>query len=199
MSGKYSGLQARLKKENELAFYVPCVGHSLNLVGECSVNDNICSANFFNLLQNLYNFFSSSTHRWNILQQENGKLTSLSITRWSKRADAVSALVNNFTGIFNALSHLADDQTQKLDTQYEALSLKNKIIKENAFMAVFWHAILSRFNATSSYLQKVELDLNIAKNMMLFLVKFLKNLRDDFSGIEKKSKALNQLNLPIRS
>jgi len=100
MSGKYSGLQACLKK---------CVGHSLNLVGECSVNDNICSANFFYLLQNLYNFFSSSTHRWNILQQENGKLTSLSITRWSKRADAVSALVNNFTGIFNALSHLADD------------------------------------------------------------------------------------------
>jgi len=60
-------------------------------------------------------------------------------------------------------------------------------------MAVFWHAILSRFNATSSYLQKVELDLNIAKNMMLSLVKFLKNLQNDFSGIEKKSKALSSV------
>ncbi|KYQ54155.1 hypothetical protein ALC60_06952 [Trachymyrmex zeteki] len=60
-------------------------------------------------------------------------------------------------------------------------------------MAVFWHKILSRFNATSSYLQKVELDLNIAKNMMLSLVEFFKNLRYDFSETEKKSKALNSV------
>lgn len=192
MSGKYSGLQACLKKENELAVYVPCVGHSLNLVGECSVNENIHSANFFYLLQNLYNFFSSSTHRWNILQQENGKVTSLSITRWSKRADAVSALVNNFAGIYNALNQLANDETQKLDTRHEASSLKNKIIKlENAFMAVLWHAILSRFDATNSYLQKVELDLNVATIMMFSLIEYLKNLRGDFSKIEKNSKALN--------
>jgi len=86
----------------------------------------------------LYNVSNSSTHRWNILQQENDKLTSLSITRWSKRADAVSDLVNNFTDIFNALSYLANNQTKKLDTRHEASSLKNKIIKlENAFMAVF--------------------------------------------------------------
>ena len=38
MSGKYEGLQAYLKAENRLAHYVPCVGHSLNLVGENSVN-----------------------------------------------------------------------------------------------------------------------------------------------------------------
>ncbi|XP_065664392.1 zinc finger MYM-type protein 1-like [Hydra vulgaris] len=38
MSGKYSGLQARLKERSELAFHIPCAGHSLNLVGQCSVN-----------------------------------------------------------------------------------------------------------------------------------------------------------------
>ena len=51
MSGKYSGLQACLKKKNSLALYVPCIGHSLNLVGKCSVNESIDDINFFGVLQ----------------------------------------------------------------------------------------------------------------------------------------------------
>ncbi|KAG7172178.1 hypothetical protein Hamer_G009519 [Homarus americanus] len=31
MSGIYTGLQARIKAMNPLAYYVPCAGHSLNL------------------------------------------------------------------------------------------------------------------------------------------------------------------------
>lgn len=33
MSGYYTGLQARIKSENNEADYVPCAAHSLNLVG----------------------------------------------------------------------------------------------------------------------------------------------------------------------
>lgn len=44
-------------------------------------------------------------------------------------------------------------------------------------MAVFWNEFLSRFNPTSLYLQKVELDLNVAQNIILSLEEFLKNLR----------------------
>ena len=36
MSGKYSGVRARIKELNDLALYVPCVDYSLNLVGDCS-------------------------------------------------------------------------------------------------------------------------------------------------------------------
>lgn len=42
MSGKYKGLQARIKDHNNLAEYVPCTAHSLNLVGthaaDCCLN-----------------------------------------------------------------------------------------------------------------------------------------------------------------
>ena len=34
MSGRYSGMQARLRSVNPLAFYIPCMAHSLNLVGD---------------------------------------------------------------------------------------------------------------------------------------------------------------------
>jgi hypothetical protein len=33
MSGQYNRLQARIKAVNEKAEYVPCGGHSLNLIG----------------------------------------------------------------------------------------------------------------------------------------------------------------------
>jgi hypothetical protein len=65
MSGHYSGLQARLKEQNKYALYVPCVGHSINLVGMQAVDCNLNITIYF--VQNLYNFFSSSTHRWEIL------------------------------------------------------------------------------------------------------------------------------------
>ena len=193
MSGKYSGLQACIKKENTLAVYVPCVGHSLNLVGECSMNEALHAINFFGLLQNLYVFFSSSTHRWDVLKHENSTLTSLSATRWSCKADATNAITKNFDGVYNALKVLSEDSTQKSDTRREALSLLKKIIKlENAFMAVLWHRILSRFNLTSIYVQKVEVDLYAANEMLVSLVDFIQNLRCEFINIENESKNLSE-------
>ncbi|GBP56347.1 hypothetical protein EVAR_43286_1 [Eumeta japonica] len=39
MSGKYSGLQTRIKEKCEFATFVPCAGHSLNLVGVHAAGD----------------------------------------------------------------------------------------------------------------------------------------------------------------
>ena len=66
MSGKYKGLQALMKNENPNIEFIPCAGHSLNLVG---VNAVVCEAasDFFGFLQSLYNFCTSSTHRWQIV------------------------------------------------------------------------------------------------------------------------------------
>ncbi|KAL4147812.1 hypothetical protein QTP88_002160 [Uroleucon formosanum] len=63
MSGRYRGLQAQIKELNDLAFYVPCVAHSLNLVGDCSAKECLEAINFFSILQKLYAFFAASTHR----------------------------------------------------------------------------------------------------------------------------------------
>ena len=57
MSGKYSGLQARIKEVNPLAVFIPCAGHSLNLVGTCAVESCTMAGTFFGTLQKLYFFF----------------------------------------------------------------------------------------------------------------------------------------------
>ena len=61
MSGKYSGLQARLKERSELAFYIPCAGHSLNLVGQCRVSECINSINYFGVPEFVFIFCSFNT------------------------------------------------------------------------------------------------------------------------------------------
>ena len=129
ISGKYSGLQARLKERSELAFYIPCAGHSLNLVGQCIVSECINSINYFGVLQSLYSFFVASTHRWDLLKGNHATLKRLSDTRWSCRSDASKSLVENFDGIHAALCHIAEDTEEKSDTRHEALCLLNKITK----------------------------------------------------------------------
>ena len=137
--------------------------------------------------------FSASTHRWNILvEQENSKLTSLSATRWSCQADASNAVIKHFNGIYEALRQITEDENEKCDTRPIAASLQKNIIKlENVFMAVFWKQILSRFNVTSNFLQKVEVDLSTASDMLGSLVHFVLNLRNQFSSIENESKQLS--------
>ena len=72
------------------------------------------------------------------------------------------------------------------------MCLLNKITKQEfAFMAVLWHHILKRFNAVSKFLQKVELDLHTASSMLLSLIDFVKNLRNDFTRFENESKKLS--------
>ncbi|XP_065654750.1 zinc finger MYM-type protein 1-like [Hydra vulgaris] len=177
MSGKYSGLQTRLKERSELAFYIPCAGHSLNLVGQCSVSECINFIKYFGVLQSLYSFFVASTHRWDLLKRNHATLKRLSDTRWSCRSDASKSLVENFDGIHAALCHIAEDTEEKSDTRHEALCLLNKITKlEFAFMAVLWHHIFKRFNAVSKFLQKFELDLHTASSMLLSLIDFAKKL-----------------------
>lgn len=57
MSGRYTGLQARIHELNEFAIYVPCAGHSLNLVGVKSAECCLQSIKFFDFVQHLYTFF----------------------------------------------------------------------------------------------------------------------------------------------
>jgi len=64
---------------------------------------------FFDLLQNIYNFFSVSTHRWKIL---NASVKSLSETRWSARDDACKSLNENWSSIINALNIIDLDEKE---------------------------------------------------------------------------------------
>jgi len=67
MAGKYKGVQARITALNELACFVPCSAHSLNLVGVHAASASPKMISFFGIVQNLFVFFSSSPERWDLI------------------------------------------------------------------------------------------------------------------------------------
>ena len=121
MSGKYSGLQARIKEINKYAEYIPCFAHSLNLVAKCAAECCTEASIFFDFVESLYTFFSASTYRWGLLtkalKDTSSKipiLKKLSDTRWSARADATKALLCGFTTIKQVLDDISNNMDQKV-------------------------------------------------------------------------------------
>ena len=72
MSGSYKGAQARISQINPLALFSPCACNSLNLCGVYAAESCPEIVAFFGTIQNLYNIFSSSPQRWEILKNNTG-------------------------------------------------------------------------------------------------------------------------------
>lgn len=91
MSGKYSGLQARIEKHGPSAVFIPCANHFLNLIGNFAAESCITAVQYFMFLQKLFTLFSASTHRLKILtsklqmckKKQSVSLKRVSDTRWS--------------------------------------------------------------------------------------------------------------------
>lgn len=125
MSGKYIGLQARIKEINPRACFIPCAAHSLNLVGLNASSSCLHAVSYFFFVQEVYNFFSASPHRWELLKTafKDKQLKvpkSLSATRWSARAQAVEALHKGYTEFKTALSNISESHEENNQTKVEA-------------------------------------------------------------------------------
>jgi hypothetical protein len=69
MAGKYKGVQAILLQTNPSCIFSSCGNHTLNLVGvDCAESCNE-AVKYFGLIQRMYNLFSSSPQRWEILKR----------------------------------------------------------------------------------------------------------------------------------
>jgi len=200
MSGKYNGVQAQLKKVNPFMDYVPCAAHSLNLVGVHSVDCCRDAVNFFGFLQSLYNFASASTSRWQEIMQTNDKekkltIKSLSGTRWSCNAAATQAVAQNYPSIMKALKKLSMDDGETADTRRDANALHKQMLQlETSFMCVFWNALLTRINATSIQIQRSNMDLQTAVDLLRSLKDFIAAQRSGFNTYEQQARSyLNNL------
>lgn len=136
MSGKYNGMQAIIKRVNSYAVFVPCCGHSLNLVGKTAANSCPTAIKFFDFVQNIYVFFTASTSRYQILIKKLSLKDSniqfhvpknLNDTRWSCRTDATKVLVLGYNEFKQTLNYISKDPEQKDIVKNEA----NGLLKKN--------------------------------------------------------------------
>ena len=131
MSGKYSGVQARIIEINQCAAYVPCAARSLNLVGTSAAESCTLAVLFFGTVAEIYRLFAASPCRWEVMK---GKLSKKGLvvkklldTRWSARHDAIKATIKSEGAIKDALEELASDEEQTQTTRHEAGSISEKI------------------------------------------------------------------------
>lgn len=113
MAGKYKGVQARILRLNNMARFVPCTAHSLNLIGVHAAQTCNQMKPCFETIQQLFNFFANSACRWDLLKEKlSVRLKGLNDTRWYAKANAVKALRNQMPLIIELPNEMCDGQRQ---------------------------------------------------------------------------------------
>ena len=162
MKGKNIGLQKRILNINPRALYVPCAAHTLNLVVNDAANSSGEISGFFGVVQEIYNYFSASPYRWDVLKKHVKGLTlkPLSETRWESRINAIRPLKQNLKNIITALNALIEDTTRDTKTKLSAKSII-KNVKTFKFLCsiLIWHDLLSRIDILSKMLQNPKLNI----------------------------------------
>ena len=193
MSGKYIGVQQRVKEKCQYVDYCPCCGHSLNLVGSCTVENCQASWELFSIIQKLYVFYAASTHRWQKQCEMPDEIDNSLVvkriveTRWSARSDAVRALISAYRGHITLLNNFSCDSDETLECRRDSTGLASNLSKlETGILVTTWGELLKRIQETNLKLQTAGLALNTAVSLLKSLCSFVEDMRDRYDEMEIK-------------
>ena len=200
MAGVRTGVQRRIKDINAKALFIPCGNHSLNLAGVHAVGSSEVSETFFAVVERIYSFFSSSTHRWEVLRKYVPNTVKRVIdTRWSAHYEAVKALQKSFIDVVGALNELCD-QNENIDTRGQSRGILDAI-QRFSFVSFleFWFEVLKESQDTQKYLQRQSLSLEECTQKMNAFIAFLVNERDAMvtQCIERAIKFCEEQEIPV--
>ena len=186
MAGKYKGVQVRILEKNNLAKFIPCSAHSLNLASFHAAQTSAEMKTFFGTIQSLYVFFSSSTARWEILKNcVNRTLKRYSDTRWASRHLAVKSLYDQLPDIKRALQNIS-----KVIPDPETISSSNNFLKQIDFKFIcslcVWNKILHHVQKINLALQTASLNINQAVELIEGLKNSIQEIRNTVNEILDK-------------
>ncbi|XP_068225006.1 zinc finger MYM-type protein 1-like, partial [Palaemon carinicauda] len=108
MVGRHTYVQRRLCERNSKIVFIKSNNHCLNFASVNIVKSGVGSMTFFNILNQIFNFFSRSTAKWDTLKKVTAvTLKSSTDTRWSSRAEATCALQNELDGVLEVLESIS--------------------------------------------------------------------------------------------
>lgn len=195
MKGKHVGVQKRILDLNPRAFFVPCGSHSLNLVVNDAALSCTVAVNFFSNVQEIYNYFSASIHRWDILKHHVTNLTvkPLSETRWESRIDALEPLRYHIDEIYDAVYAASTDAKIDVFGRNTATGIAKKITDFRFLCCLItWYEVLFKINLVSKTLQAKEVNLNSAMTLIESVKSFLIKMRTEngFNNVVTDAKEL---------
>ncbi len=183
MSGKHSGVQARIKEEAKYAFYIHCTAHCLNLVLVDTVKAVPEVEEFFYLLDKLYVFtFGSAVHpKWLAIQRDMyegapRELQRLCDTRWACRFIALRNIMDR-----PALKRLLQEIAQERNGErsVEARGLLAQMDLTFIVHLVTLRKVFGETKLLSDMLQSSTLDISKAVDLVDALVQTLNDFRQE--------------------
>ncbi|CAI6357655.1 unnamed protein product [Macrosiphum euphorbiae] len=197
MAGVHNGVQAHIISKNDLAMFVPCAAHSLNLIGVHAAQTSPTIITFFGVIQKLFTYFSGSTSRWekikNVLKIT---LKSHCETRWSTKKQAVSVLKNNIKGVYEVLEKLSEDSKLNNDTKIGAKHLLYQVNLKFLCLLNLWYIVLNQIDYVNIALQTKNQTIDVAVKMLNGLIKSIQEIRENgfkkcLSEAKDMAKSLN--------
>ena len=164
MAGHKSGVHQRIKEKNNLAIFVNCDNHSLNLVGLHAAKEEVMMVTFFGTIDALYVFFSRSTQRWQKLKDAVPiTLKSDSDTRWSAKTESVKPVHTFIDEILEVLQNLMLDESASNETKSDTKQLYNRILTYDFLTLLrFWKKFLGRIDRVQKRLQDPKMNFHNA-------------------------------------
>jgi hypothetical protein len=135
MSGRISGVQAKLKEQCPNALYVHCSNHSLDLVLQEVAKEVRVVADTLNFVRGVSVVIGESSKRKTLFKSMFGddevvcNLLSLCPTRWVVRTRAISRVCSSYTALLDTLKLLEQDKTVRGDTRAKIAGLYKQATK----------------------------------------------------------------------
>lgn len=171
MSGKHSGVAARIKTDAKHAVYVHCNAHCLNLVLIDTVKAVPEADCFFALLQKLYVYMSGSYvhQKWLDVQKDMyegqpRELQKLSDTRWACRYLACRNLMDRLPAILRVLHDIATENSG--ERSVDARGLLTQLDLSFVSLLATFRRLLGDAKVLSDTLQSPSLDLAMAVDLV---------------------------------
>ncbi|XP_065684804.1 uncharacterized protein LOC136096979 [Hydra vulgaris] len=189
MARKYNGVQAVLIQLNLNCMFSSCGNHSLNLVGVGCAESCKEAVTYFRTIQQMYNLFSSSPQRWEIIKKHLPvSLHGMSKTRWSARIDGVKPVAQHLNSVRSALNelgvlHLTAQAKMELNAIQKYISKFDCIL-----MLSIWMKLLTIIHQTNLIIEARHATLDIEKDNIENLCNDIQRLREQFDKILNESK-----------
>jgi len=187
MSGSFTGVQKRISDIIPNASYVHCAAHNLNLVLSDVAKSSSKMLFFFDILQDIFLFFSKSAPRWTSLALGDDVakivLKKVCTTRWESRHNAVFALKYRYKDVLKSLTNimLTSDKKEEMN---RAKGLKKKLESfEFVLILTIWEQILRPFYVVSKKLQSVDSNLHNACECLQSAITIIQNLRENYEEL----------------
>lgn len=197
MTGRYSGVQARIKDVNPRCLFVWTFDHAFNLVVMEACGSCLPAKNLFGILEKIYTFFSTSRKRSDVLKLKQKQFVisrlhmpqRVSTTRWWSHQKALCTLFFAESGkLFDCFVATLEDCMSACEHSAETVCEANALLKnllsfEVILTAHVFNEIFQVTDPASLYLQSESVDLLTAVNLVEEAESGLRDLRDKFNKI----------------